>query len=318
VTVSVRAANVAPVAVTDAYSVPAGSTLDVAASGGLLANDADADGDQLVVLLVSRPSHGTLRFNADGSFTYTADAGYTGADSFTYRAADGGATSGEATVTITVEPAATPDDTPPVSAPPARPPAPVVVANQPADAPAPEPTAPGTPDPGRESARPPLSFNPGGGGGGGGTPAAVPTVEAAPPAAVAPPAAAPEAPAAPAAPPENRAPAFAAPTSQRPWQGTFANSRLAEGMNTLVGDVKGPSKLWTYSEVGVSVGVVAGAGYVVLNARILGWVLSLVLARPLAWRGLDPLEVLYAWEKDKADRGDDEAETEESLESLVG
>ena len=42
----------------------------------------------------------------NGGFTYTPTAGYTGPDSFTYRASDGVATSALATVTITVTPAA--------------------------------------------------------------------------------------------------------------------------------------------------------------------------------------------------------------------
>jgi hypothetical protein len=40
-----------------------------------------------------------------GSFSYTPAAGYSGADSFTYRASDGAATSAVTTVSITVQPA---------------------------------------------------------------------------------------------------------------------------------------------------------------------------------------------------------------------
>ena len=52
--------------------------------------------------LVSGPSNGTLNFNSDGSFVYTPNDGYTGADSFTYQASDGIDTSNTATVALTV------------------------------------------------------------------------------------------------------------------------------------------------------------------------------------------------------------------------
>ena len=56
----------------------------------MLGNDADPDGEHaLTAVLVSGPAHGTLTLNADGSFTYTPDANYSGPDSFTYRASDG-------------------------------------------------------------------------------------------------------------------------------------------------------------------------------------------------------------------------------------
>jgi VCBS repeat-containing protein len=74
------------------------------AGGGVLANDTDADGDQLTAAVVAPPAHGTVSFNADGSFTYTPDANYNGADSFTYRAYDGSAYSNVAMVHITVNP----------------------------------------------------------------------------------------------------------------------------------------------------------------------------------------------------------------------
>jgi len=51
---------------------------------------------------VSGPTNGTLTLNANGSFSYAPNAGYTGPDSFTYRANDGAADSNVATVTITV------------------------------------------------------------------------------------------------------------------------------------------------------------------------------------------------------------------------
>jgi uncharacterized delta-60 repeat protein len=71
---------------------------------GVLANDSDPDGDPISAQLVSGPSHGTLTFNANGTFTYRPEAAWSGTDSFTYQATDGGLTSSPATVTITVNP----------------------------------------------------------------------------------------------------------------------------------------------------------------------------------------------------------------------
>ncbi len=72
---------------------------------GVLANDTDPDdpdGRVLSAQLVSGPAHGTLSLNADGSFSYAPAAGFTGTDSFTYRASDSLMTSGPATVTLRV------------------------------------------------------------------------------------------------------------------------------------------------------------------------------------------------------------------------
>jgi hypothetical protein len=71
-------------------------------SGSVLGNDTDANGDSLTALLVSGPAHGSLTLNTNGSFTYTPAAGYTGADSFTYKANDGSLDSNVATVSITL------------------------------------------------------------------------------------------------------------------------------------------------------------------------------------------------------------------------
>ncbi len=103
VTLTVNALPDAPVAVNDAYDASQDTTLIVDAANGVLANDSDADNDPLTAELVSDVSNGTLNLNTDGSFDYTPNPGYTGPDSFTYQAFDGGLYSSVATVDITVE-----------------------------------------------------------------------------------------------------------------------------------------------------------------------------------------------------------------------
>lgn len=100
VTITVTAANDAPIAVDDAYTTAENSTLRITAPG-VLANDSDPNGDVLTATLVSRPTNGSLTFDADGSFNYTPESDFTGTDSFTYNATDGTLTD-TATVTITV------------------------------------------------------------------------------------------------------------------------------------------------------------------------------------------------------------------------
>ena len=62
----------------------------------------DADGDLLTYAKVSGPSHGSVSVNANGTFTYTPEANYSGTDSFTYKVNDGYVDSSTATVSITV------------------------------------------------------------------------------------------------------------------------------------------------------------------------------------------------------------------------
>ncbi len=71
---------------------------------GVLGNDDDPDNDPLTASLVTTSSHGTVNLQADGGFTYTPDAGYSGSDSFTYRVYDGQAYSGPTTVQLTITP----------------------------------------------------------------------------------------------------------------------------------------------------------------------------------------------------------------------
>jgi VCBS repeat-containing protein len=62
------------------------------------------DGDALTAVWQGGPSNGTLTLNADGSFTYTPDAGFVGPDSFTYQVNDGNLDSNVAAVSIDVNP----------------------------------------------------------------------------------------------------------------------------------------------------------------------------------------------------------------------
>ncbi len=100
VSIAVAAVNDAPTANDDIYVNNQFSTLNVAAPG-VLANDTDVDGDALTAVLVAKPVHGKLTLQADGSFTYTSNASFDGADSFTYKASDGPKKSSTTTVYIT-------------------------------------------------------------------------------------------------------------------------------------------------------------------------------------------------------------------------
>ena len=66
------------------------------------ANDTDPDGDSLNASRVAGPSHGALTLDANGSFSYTPAANYSGPESFTYKTTDGSLDSDVVTVAITV------------------------------------------------------------------------------------------------------------------------------------------------------------------------------------------------------------------------
>ncbi len=97
--------NQGPVATSDAYTTPYETTLTVIAPG-VLSNDHDPDGQDLQALLLVGPAHGQLTLGTNGQIDYVPDAGYSGSDSFTYRAYDGIDHSNVATVTVTVQPTA--------------------------------------------------------------------------------------------------------------------------------------------------------------------------------------------------------------------
>ncbi|MEL7314500.1 MAG: Ig-like domain-containing protein, partial [Cyanobacteria bacterium J06559_3] len=114
--------NTAPVAADDSYTVvipgvegvepPTELTVDVA--DGVLANDSDANGDDLTVAIATNPEDGTVTLNGDGSFTYipTNDFNSEDPDSFTYTVSDGngGSDTGRVTITTQVAPNPPPGD----------------------------------------------------------------------------------------------------------------------------------------------------------------------------------------------------------------
>ncbi|WP_164108661.1 MULTISPECIES: MBG domain-containing protein [Sphingobacterium] len=111
-TVSVIAVNDAPVAVDDYVTV----TEDIPATGNVLTNDSDPEGNALTASLVIAPVNGTVVLNADGSFTYTPNANYAGRDSLQYQVCDNGVPSkcDTAWLYLTVNPV---NDAPVVSVP---------------------------------------------------------------------------------------------------------------------------------------------------------------------------------------------------------
>jgi parallel beta-helix repeat protein len=98
-----RYSSLPPAAFDDRYTTPQDTPLRVS-KPGILTNDTSPRGYPLRAILIGGPAHGKLVLQADGSFTYTPDPGFTGSDRFTYKANDGLADSNVATVTLTVTP----------------------------------------------------------------------------------------------------------------------------------------------------------------------------------------------------------------------
>ena len=92
--------NPAPTAGNDTFS----GAEDTAISGSVVSNDGDPDGDSVSWAIATSPSHGTVVFRADGTFTYTPDANYNGPDSFTYKIIDSQGKEALATVTLGITP----------------------------------------------------------------------------------------------------------------------------------------------------------------------------------------------------------------------
>jgi len=98
--------NLSPLAADDdGLTTGAGQSLEIAAAD-LLANDSDPDGDALTVIAVADGEHNAVTLNADGTITYLPDAGFTGADEFSYTVSDGkgGTDTAKATVDVAAPP----------------------------------------------------------------------------------------------------------------------------------------------------------------------------------------------------------------------
>ncbi len=103
VSITVTPANDAPVANNSATGTNEDQVLNMP-TPGLLGHVTDADADPCTVSLVDPPAHGGVVVNANGSFTYTPNANWSGTDSFTYRAWDGTAFSNTASMNVAVSP----------------------------------------------------------------------------------------------------------------------------------------------------------------------------------------------------------------------
>ena len=106
VTVTIAGVNDAPVAAADRVQ----GVEDTILSGNVLLDngagaDHDPEGDTLSVspTALTKPAHGTLVLNADGSFAYTPSENFHGVDGFSYRLSDGRLTT-VGNVTLVVDP----------------------------------------------------------------------------------------------------------------------------------------------------------------------------------------------------------------------
>lgn len=95
--------NDPPAASADSFETAQDSALTVAAPG-VLGNDSDPDGDALSAALVSGARNGNLTLREDGSFEYVPSPGFSGEDSFTYRALDDSSAADTASARVVVLP----------------------------------------------------------------------------------------------------------------------------------------------------------------------------------------------------------------------
>jgi len=97
----IQSGPIDPVANDDSATTTVGTPVTI----NLIANDMDIDGtiDPATVVVTSGPSNGSVEIIGDGTIIYTPEAGFIGTDTLMYTVQDNdGATSNEATVTITV------------------------------------------------------------------------------------------------------------------------------------------------------------------------------------------------------------------------
>ncbi|MBS1796884.1 MAG: cadherin-like domain-containing protein, partial [Acidobacteria bacterium] len=94
--------KVSPIAFDDSYSSLGNVGINVPAASGVLANDLPMNGAPIGATAVNTAgTQGTVALNPDGSFTFTPNAGFEGATTFTYTMSNGSFTA-QGTVTINV------------------------------------------------------------------------------------------------------------------------------------------------------------------------------------------------------------------------
>ncbi len=100
----VNRTNTTPIAVEDNYSLDEDTTFSADSVAGLLRNDFDADFDPISVntSVLQQPLNGTVAVSADGSFSYTPVANFSGTDSFQYEVLDDSGATASAKVNLTV------------------------------------------------------------------------------------------------------------------------------------------------------------------------------------------------------------------------
>ena len=96
ISLTVGATNDPPLAGNGAATAQANTPIAIALTG------LDPENDPLTYSVVTPPVHGTLGAIVGNQVTYTPTAGYSGPDTFTFKANDGGSASNVATISITV------------------------------------------------------------------------------------------------------------------------------------------------------------------------------------------------------------------------
>ncbi|MFM7142819.1 MAG: Ig-like domain-containing protein, partial [Alphaproteobacteria bacterium] len=144
VTVDIGAVETVVTSKPDLYTTASGTTLQVPASSGVLANDLNCGtGPLAAVTPPGAPNHGQLVFASSGAFTYVPDPGFVGLDAFSYRIATKNCPLGSYTTIVTIEVTAAPVTPTPTPSPTPTPGPPTAT-----PAPTPTPTAlPPTPTP---------------------------------------------------------------------------------------------------------------------------------------------------------------------------
>lgn len=102
VVIIVAAVNAAPQGIADTFEVNQNTLLEVESDRSVLLNDTDREDDTLTATVLNGPTNGTLDFDDDGTFEYSPNTDFLGADSFTYEVSDG-ELAGAEPVVVTIE-----------------------------------------------------------------------------------------------------------------------------------------------------------------------------------------------------------------------